>query len=41
MIYHYRSNSVQLDELDIEGVYHISNVPTGIYPDPESYRATR
>ncbi|MEZ4997989.1 MAG: TonB-dependent receptor [Bacteroidales bacterium] len=39
MSYHYRSNSVQLDELDIEGVYHISNVPTGIYPDPESYRS--
>jgi hypothetical protein len=39
MSYHYRSNSVQLDELDIEGVYHISNVPTGIYPDPSSYRS--
>jgi TonB-linked SusC/RagA family outer membrane protein len=39
MSYHYRSNSVQLDELDIEGVYHISNVPTGIFPDPESYRS--
>lgn len=39
MSYHYRSGSVQLDELDIEGVYHISNVPTGINPDPESYRS--
>ena len=35
----YRSNTVQLDELDIEGVYHISNVPAGIYPDPSNYRS--
>ncbi len=39
MSYHYRSTGVQLDELDIDGVYHIANVPTGIYPDPSSYRS--
>lgn len=39
MSYHYRSNTVQLDELDIEGVYHIDNVPFGIYPRPSSYRS--
>lgn len=41
MSYHYRSNSVQLDELDIEGVYHISNVPTGIFLTPRATGATR
>ena len=35
---HYRSNTVQLDELDIEGVYHIDNVPFGIYQRPSSFR---
>lgn len=39
MMYHYRSNTVQLDELDIDGVYHISNVPSGINPDPSNYRS--
>jgi TonB-linked SusC/RagA family outer membrane protein len=39
MTYHYRSNSVQLDELDIDGVYHINNVPSGINPDPSAYRS--
>jgi TonB-linked SusC/RagA family outer membrane protein len=41
MMYHYRSNTVQLDELDIDGVYHIANVPTGINPDPSNYRSYR
>jgi TonB-linked SusC/RagA family outer membrane protein len=39
MVAQYRSNTVQLDELDIDGVYHISNVPAGIYPDPSNYRS--
>ncbi len=39
MSYHYRSNTVQLDELNIDGVYHIDNVPQGIYPDPSNYRS--
>ncbi len=39
MSYHYRSNTVQLDELDIEGVYHIANVPFGIYQRPSGYRS--
>jgi len=39
MTSHYRSNTVQLDELDIEGVYHIDNVPFGIYPRPSNYRS--
>jgi len=28
----YRSNTIQLNNLDIPGVYNISNVPTGDYP---------
>lgn len=32
-------NTVQLDELDIEGVYHTNNVPSGINPDPTNYRS--
>ncbi len=39
MVYHYRRNTVQLDELDIDGVYHINNVPFGIIPDPSNYRS--
>ncbi|MFZ2287521.1 MAG: SusC/RagA family TonB-linked outer membrane protein [Bacteroidales bacterium] len=39
MVRQYNSNTVQLDELDIDGVYHTSNVPTGINPDPSNYRS--
>lgn len=39
MTYHYRSNTVQLSELDIAGVYHTDNVPSGINPDPSNYRS--
>ncbi|MEZ5000571.1 MAG: hypothetical protein R2744_08375 [Bacteroidales bacterium] len=35
------SNSIQLNELDIEGVYHTSNVPTGTNPDPSNYRSSK
>lgn len=35
----YMSNTVQLNELDIAGVYHTSNVPTGINPIPDNYRS--
>lgn len=41
MVTEYRSNTVQLDELDIDGVYHTSNVPTGINPDPTNYRSMK
>lgn len=37
----YMSNSVQLNELDIAGVYHTSNVPTGINPNPSNYRSSK
>lgn len=37
----YYSNAVQLNELDIPDVYHISNVPTGINPNPSAYRNSR
>lgn len=39
MTSHYRSNTVQLSELDIDGVYHTDNVPSGINPDPTNYRS--
>lgn len=35
----YMSNTVQLNELDIDGVYHTENVPSGINPDPTNYRS--
>ena len=41
MTQQYLSNTVQLDELDIDGVYHTSNVPTGINPDPTNYRSQK
>ena len=34
----YFSNTVELDELNIDGVYHTSNVPSGINPQPTNYR---
>lgn len=37
----YYSNAVQLNELDIPGVYHTSNVPTGINPTPSNYRNSK
>jgi TonB-linked SusC/RagA family outer membrane protein len=41
MVRKYRSNTVQLDELDIDGIYHTNNVPTGINPDPSNYRSIK
>jgi TonB-linked SusC/RagA family outer membrane protein len=41
MVSEYLSNSVQLNELDIVGVYHTSNVPTGINPNPSNYRSSK
>lgn len=41
MVRVHRRNTVQLDELDIPGVYHIDNVPTGIFPDPSNYRSKK
>lgn len=37
----YYSNAVQLNELNIPGVYHTSNVPTGINPTPSNYRNSK
>jgi len=37
----YMRNDVQLDELLIDGVYNTSNVPTGIYADPYTYRSQK
>lgn len=39
MVNEYKSNSVQLNELDIPGVYHTNNVPTGIFPNPSNTRS--
>lgn len=38
MIREHRRNTVQLNELDIPGVYHIDNVPSGVNPDPSNFR---
>ncbi len=37
----YQSNIVQLNELDIDGVYNISNVPTGVNPNPTNFRSKK
>jgi TonB-linked outer membrane protein, SusC/RagA family len=39
MVNELKSNRVQLSELDIPGVYHTSNVPTGIFPSPDNRRS--
>lgn len=41
MVNEYQSATVQLSELDIDGVYHISNVPTGVNPSPTNYRSKK
>lgn len=41
MVRQHRRNTVQLDELDIPGVYHVDNVPSGIFPDPSNYRSKK
>lgn len=41
MTYKYISNRVQLNELDIDGVYNITNVPTGVNPTPTNYRSSK
>jgi TonB-linked SusC/RagA family outer membrane protein len=41
MVTTYRRNDVELAELDIDGVYNTSNVPSGIYPDPYTYRSKK
>jgi hypothetical protein len=41
MTFQYFSNTVQLDELDIAGVYHTSNVPSGIFARPSTYRKSK
>ncbi|WP_423128385.1 SusC/RagA family TonB-linked outer membrane protein [Gaoshiqia sp. Z1-71] len=41
MTNNYKSNTVQLNELDIPDVYHTSNVPSGINPNPTNYRSSK
>lgn len=41
MVNEYKSNVVQLSELDIPGVYNITNVPTGVFPSPTNYRSKK
>ncbi len=41
MVTEYKRNTVQLNELDIPGVYHTSNVPSGINPTPATYRSKK
>jgi TonB-dependent SusC/RagA subfamily outer membrane receptor len=38
MVNESKNNVVQLNELDIPGVYHTNNVPTGIFPSPSNTR---
>ncbi len=35
----YFRNTVTLSELDLDGVYNTSNVPSGVYPNPSTYRS--
>ncbi len=37
----YFNNVIQLNELDIDGVYHTSNVPPGVIPVPTDYRSMK
>jgi len=41
MIASYMRNDVALSELLIDGVYNTSNVPTGVYPNPYTYRSEK
>lgn len=37
----YFKNNIQLNELNLDGVYNTSNVPTGINPTPTNYRSSK
>ncbi len=37
----YLKNNIQLNELNLDGVYNTSNVPTGINPIPTNYRSSK
>jgi len=37
----YFKNTVQLSELDLDGIYNTSNVPSGINPVPNNYRSSK
>lgn len=37
----YLKNSIQLNELNLDGVYNTSNVPSGINPTPTNYRSSK
>lgn len=41
MVNQHRRNTVQLDELDITGVYNTSNAPPGIFPRPSNWRTKK
>ncbi len=37
----YYNNKITLDQLGEEGIYHTSNLPTGVIPDPYNYRSKK
>ncbi|WP_147676707.1 SusC/RagA family TonB-linked outer membrane protein [Algibacter pacificus] len=37
----YYNNKITLSELGEEGIYHTTNVPTGVNPDPYNYRSEK
>ena len=41
MVSQYFNNIIQLNELDIPGVYHTSNIPPGVIPNPTNYRSNK
>lgn len=41
MVAQVRRNTVTLSELDLPGVYHTDNVPSGVNPDPTNYRSKK
>lgn len=41
MSYNYFRNTLQLSELDIDGVYHLNNIPEGIITDVAPYRSRK
>jgi TonB-linked SusC/RagA family outer membrane protein len=41
MTYHYKRVDITLDELDIDGVYNVNNVASGVYATPYGYRSNK
>ena len=41
MVYNYNNSKISLSQLGEEGIYHTTNLPPGVNPDPYNYRSMK